>query len=257
MMASNLAKDMNVKKFTSTALFISTLCFALPAQASAEEYEFSGTISQETISQYLGTNGAVFHPDPVSQVDLWINLPKDWYVDLWWSAGFDNESNFGDEIDWTAGKVFNLGDTSIDAGVSFFDTHDLFSSGGAIGDVVRPYVRFNRNVTKNVGIYLDVERYIPLREGIQGGINFIAGIKHSFEVSQNTNLWQNVSVRYDDGSFGFDEGLIGFYKAGLDWEINDSSTLTFPTIRASTPLSAMDDSRKAELALGAKFTRSF
>ncbi len=137
------AKGRKMKK-TMIIICLATM-FAWCSQAQASWMPSAFKISTTAFDKYLGTNGVVFHGDPVLQTSFWFDWDNGAYAEIWHSVGLDGtdmSSDYGDEWDGTVGlKKLFCGDeicVLVDVSLAYFELFEL----GKVpqGDVLQPQV---------------------------------------------------------------------------------------------------------------------
>jgi len=246
---------------TLVVVFIGT--GVLIPQAKAEGA--SVTVSTKVLSQYLGSDGAIFHDKPVLQTDVFIQLPRGVYIDFWHSVGLDGtdmSSDYGDEIDYTLGWSGTLKGFVLDTGVSYFELVELLDI--PQGDVIQPYIEvskgFNTNKSQSLTPYFRVEFPFPAKgSSPEKGILTYGGLRHTWQGSPMLTMNQEVYVLRDDGAFGFDSAVVGQYHIRLSWNYFKRINIDFLSLDVSTPLTSVSDAdgRKTEVVVGGGLTFNF
>jgi len=218
--------------------------------ATAATAEISGSISTKTVAKYVGSAGTKFYDAPVQQTDIFISLPKGFYVDFWNSMPLNGKENFGKEDDWTVGWNGKIGESGLkaDIGISYYDFIGLFNSAG---DTINPYAKISMDiaVTKNQTLtpYVKIEAPFPVSgSSLKGGVRTYGGIIHTWQASEKLSLSQEAYVVYDNGAYGMDSGFIGKYAAGASLKIYKSLSLD-ASLSATAPLTKVHDGRKTEI----------
>lgn len=224
--------------------------------------DFSVTLSTKVWSEYLGANGAIFHDKPVLQTDLFILLPKGFYLDFWHSAGLndtDFSSDFGDEIDVTIGWKGTIKGFGVNVGISYFNIVELDEI--PKGDVMQPYVGLNKGfkIREHSFIpYVQAEFPFPVKGGTpEKGIFIRGGIHHNWQPTPILAIHQKVGVAYDSGALGFEETGIAEYNVDTRWDVSKKITLDIPSIKFMTPVTSVSDDRGPTVVIGAGVTFHF
>lgn len=231
------------------------------AETEAED-KLTVNLSTKVWSEYLFTNGAIFHDKPVVQTDLFVGLPKGFYADLWWSAGLDGtdaSSDFGDEIDYTLGWAGSLGKLDVDLGITYIDLFELFDS-GEDGDVLQPYIELGQTLKlgekHEFTLYTVFQWHQPLKDSMSNGGYLISGAKDLWQISPKVSVSSEVSVLYDSGAYNYDDGLVGFANFEMSWQITKSFSMQLPSIKVAEPISTSDE-RKTQIVSGLGFSINF
>ncbi len=229
--------------------------------AAQEEDKLQLTLSTKIWSQYVLNSGVVFHEGPVVQTDAFLTLPKGFYLDFWWSAGLNDarpSSNFGDEIDYTAGWSGEIGKKLVlDIGVAYFDLWPLFETGGD-GNVVKPYAKLSR--TFEVGKkheltpLLAIEYHHPLKDMPSGAYTW-TGLKDVWTVTKLLSLSQEAGVLYDSGAYDSQKTFVGYGAWEANWQVTKQFSIQLPSIRLAVPVN--DSDRKTEFTYAAGGTIKF
>jgi len=196
----------------------------------------------------------------VIQSDLLTQLPKNFYLDAFWSVGLNDNnlsSDAGDEIDWTVGwgtKVFDK--LGIDLHISYYDLFDIFHYRNE--DLIFPYAEINYGDI-DLFDWLHFTPYLALEnpfsakgDDLSSGILAHAGIRHTINVIDMVDIVGRFDFLYDDGALGLDNSLIGRYEIGMQWKVNKYLSIAGPWIKYSdlyTRVSAFDP-RQDEIVYG-------
>lgn len=231
-------------------LIVLTIC-ALFATSVARAESPSITLYSQVWSKYLGGNGGVFHDKPVHQTAT-VVCYRGFCGEIWGSYSIDGRNGFGKEVDFTAW----YGNQYVEVGVGYFA---LWPKG--LADVVQPFAKLK--YTFPVGAheltpYGKLELYWPASGSIpQHGAIFAAGVSHSWRHSSFLNFNQEPALKFDNGAFGNDPGVIGQYKADLSWNLGKGLTVQLPMMKATTPITRVRDGRKTAVVVGAGITYNF
>lgn len=244
------------------SLVIAVLFATNVAAETEEENKLNLSLSTKIWSEYLFTNGAIFHDEPVVQTDLFVELPHGFYFDLWWSVGLDGtdaSSDFGDEIDYTVGWAGNFGKLDVDLGIAYFDLFELFDAGGD-GDVLQPYIELGKTLKLGEKHKLTLNTAFqwqqPLKNSMSSGGYLIGGVSDLWQISPTVSINSEVSVLYDTGAYNYDNGLVGFVNFETSWQITRSFSVQLPSIKVAEPISTSDE-RKTQVAFGLGFSINF
>ena len=223
------------------------------------------TLSVQVKDKYVLGKGVKIYDGPVVQTDLLINLPRGFYVDLWWSAGLDNsdlDGGLDDEVDYTVGWAGKAKGLDLDFGVSYFDLIGLYSLDG--GDVVQPYLDLGKSFqpTERHAFtpYIRAEVQIPIGwdEDAHNGVHLFGGLKHTWQAHERFSVFHKLALMYDTGTFvNSDHGFLGHYDLALNWRIADAVTVQLPTFRVVFPISDLSDGREVQHVVGGGVTITF
>jgi len=225
--------------------------------------EISVTFSSRIYSKYLGSyTGRVCDDDPSLQNDLFITLPKGFYLEIWNSIGLDGtglSSDYGDELDYLVGWSGKLEEINLNIGIAYIDCIDLFES--PRGDLILPYLEINKEFDVSekhcLTPYLGFEFPFSAK-GNEFGHGFYTrvGLKHDWQISPKLVFNQKINLFFDDGALG-DSGILGQYCCDLSWQISKPTTIDLISIKAIDPLTSLSDGRKAEMVYGTGMTYRF
>lgn len=229
------------------AAFVILFPRIVPAQTEEQRISISGGVG--VYSKYVFDNGAIWSDDPVVQGEVTLTFNR-WggYINLWASKDFDNEVNFGDEIDYTAGWTFR----ELNIGATFMDYAEVF--GTKETDFFRPFIEFPLPPIQFPGhriqLYSRYEYYAATREfDLNSGGRMISGIRHRWELSKRWAFRHQLKVVYDGGLYGSMPGFLGMYDVGVDYSMG-SATLNLLSVKQSMIPQTMTD-RENKTIVGA------
>jgi len=226
--------------------------------------DISVTVSSKVYSKYLGSHtGSICDDDPSLQNDLFVSLPKGFYLEIWHSVGLDGtglSSDYGDELDYIIGWKGEVKEINLDLGAVYIDCVDLFKS--PQGDLIIPYLEVNKefDISENHRLtpYVCFEfPYSAKGDEFGHGLWTYFGTKHAWQITPKFAFSQKVNLFFDDGACGNDSGLLGQYRCDLSWQISKSTTIDLISIKAITPFTSLSDNRKTEIVYGAGITYRF
>lgn len=248
----------------------------LPASATVEESEerkfdpvaelkkpFAVTGGAMVISRYVGfSNGAVFYKDPIAYSYLTIShVPSGFSLGVWGSTGFNREysTDWDDEFDLTLAWSRDFGSVLLLLGQSHFDgfvvgeenANDVWKSEALLSGEAYP-------LTKQVSLtpYAQYELYITHADSpVEGGGVYSLGFTSEVLLSAQVALVSNTSLKYDDGGFGLEAGLLFKHLCTLQWRVNANFTVNIVEATVWSPL--MQDARNTENTIGTGFQFSF
>jgi len=242
-------------------LLFAIMIFGVMVSPTTADDEISVSFSSKLWSRYLGADGAIYHDEPVLQSDIFISLPKGFYFDIWHSVGLDDtdlSSNFGDEgPNFTLGWGGSWNQFGVDLGIAYIDGLPTFKM--KQGDSLLPYVELNRkfDITDSHSLtpFAKLELLFPLEDGENLG-DIFGGLKHNWQLSDKFAVNQKAYLLYDN-SWSPSSAVIGGYNVDLSWSLHDKITFNPLILKATTPLSSVDDERKLETVIGVGFTFHF
>ena len=252
-------------------LLVTTICVSTtPVQAQPEarlDYsttpdvpvgeldDWSTTLKSRVYSRYLGSNGAIFHRDPVFQADITMAHDDGLYFNLWGSMGLESmewNDDYGDEVDVTVGWAHEVSGISLDFGISYLELVDLRHSEDDVwwfyAEASKPY-ELTEEVTlspfAHLDYYADAE-FSYLKPYIE------AGAYTSVQLCEDVSFDMRTSLLYDTGIFGFDSGFIGKANAGINWKWSETVTLECLNIKFAHSFieEPSEDPRGDEIAFG-------
>ena len=199
------------------------------------------TVTTKSKPIYLGSNGAIFYDGEVQQTDAWFQWNNGVYADIWTSASFNQNWNFGKELDLTLGKVGKLGTFSYSANINYYVI--------VITDVANVNAELSRDFLRgkvSIEPYVRGEWYFPVRRGgPRRGIMGVGGLRTSVRMSSALSLVARGWLKKDSGCFDFDSALLGQGYVGIPFKLGEKLSIT-PGMNFSAPLSSVRDGRKRE-----------
>lgn len=214
----------------------------------------SGFIKVEGRDKYLGANGAIFHPDPGTVLQLDVSW-RGWYVDAWvLHSGGEWKSTFGHEVDYTVGRAGEVGDYAYDVGVAYFD---IIDGGVGFEDVLNPYLKVSRSFEWGVP-HVKFEHYFPIGGPLPASgqqYHLGATFTGSFGARDRWAWSGTVDGFYDTGAFDFDAGVLGSVSGALTYNLGAVSV--GPSAKWITPVSSMDDGRQGDTMYLFTITHNF
>ncbi len=241
------------------------MIFGLVFVPDVHAFRVNATVTEKILSEYVVSNGSVVHDRPVSQLDLFVEFPDfgNYYVDVWWSSGFNDDfsGGFDDEIDGSIGCAPAVGGFAFNFGLDFFDTVDLFSGDGPVGDMFQLHGEvahpFSLGVSHILTPYVRLEIQLPIREEVEDGLYTHVGVRHVWSMAPFLSLYHQWRFFHDTGAYGFKEAIIGRYDLSLNWKWGDAITVHAPLLIYSDPLTSVPDDRKGEFIYGIGFNITF
>lgn len=213
---------------------------------------WSFSASSRVWSEYVGSNGGVFHDKPVLQTNLTAAHKSGFYFDIWTSVGLESarlNDNFGEEVDLTAGWAGTKFGLQWDIGAAYIFAYDL---GQTDDDILWSYAEVKKELSLSdnhtISPFLHLDYYAGtkfqfVKPWIEGGLY------HIWKLNETVSFDSRFGLLYDTAIFGFDSGFVGKYKGSLNWKLSERVTLELPTIKFSHPF--MDDQRENEIVAGA------
>jgi len=245
-------------------LFLCTVVVMVVLTASfisAEEKDkVSVSVTSLVLSKYIGSAGNLGYDRPVWQTDIFISLPKGFYIDLWHSGDLRHglgSQEYGNEIDYAVGwaPIFKWG--QIDAGVVFIDEPNLFRFRSQ-EDYLMPFAEVRRTFDVGKGHtlspYFRAELILPVKMDWEGRDDrYYFGTRHQFKVAPWLTLNNNLAIVHGR----VNEGVIGKYDLFANWPITKKVSLIAPAIKTALPLASVAEGHHSEVAVGAGVTINF
>jgi len=225
-----------------------------------EEWSPHGSLSFTWQQQYIGLRvSSIFYDDSMLWTDLYLNLPKNFFVDLWWSADLqdsDLSSTGGDEFDTVIGwrtKLFGL-----DAVISV-SNFTVLPEGGFCGDghawspdlILSKTIKVNEKHTVTPAFWMG---YLSFYDDFEkGALYTLPNIRHDWEEPlgiQKLTFSHTVMFAWDDGFVNnSSDGLFLRWTPAFNWQLSDCLTLTAPGAIIVEPLTDPHDGRGDEFSL--------
>ena len=227
---------------------------------SAEDKDkVSVTVTSVVLSKYIGSAGSLAYDKPVWQTDIFISLPKGFYIDLWHSGDLRHglgSQNYGNEIDWTFGWSPTFKWAQVDVGATYIDEPSLF--GKWREDYVVPYLEVRRGIDAGKGHtlipYLRAELILPVKMDWEGRDDrYFLGTRHQWKVAPWLTLNSNLAVVHGRAN----EGIIGKYDLFAFWPVSKKVSLIVPAIKTALPISGVAEGHHSEIAVGAGISFNF
>lgn len=233
--------------------FLAVVMFFFTASASAET---SLTTDCTVWSKYHGADGSVYDPDLSLQCNATVSNDG-WYGGVWVAEDFDNNADFGNEVDFHVGKSGQISLFSYDVGAQYFVLHQPTLDSG---DVANVYLKLSLPEVANVwGVrlspYAKLDYYTPIGDAPASGTFYRAGIVGETSLTNGWTLSIDRQLTYDDGAFGADSGWLAFTNLSLGYAVNETVTVA-GLLKHSIPLG--DDSfRESEVSFGFSLTKTW
>lgn len=224
------------------------------------------TLLVEVQDKYLISKGITIYDGPVIQTNLTIDLPKGFYLGLFWSKSGDSPDftdTLGNEVDYTFGWTGGVKDFRLDFGVSYFDIGKVFSVKG--GDAVQIYFGVEKDIVVSdlhtLTAYMRTEIYKPVGGwdgNAHAGAHIFMGVKHQLRLHKHVTLNQKIAVMYDTGTFvASDHGFLGHYNLDVSWKLTNTISTSVPALKLIFPISNLNDGRGVEHAVGGSLNFRF
>jgi len=267
---SPLAQLAKARRWATLVLSSALSCFAGTGkvceqkESAPQHQQYTGawrhlSFSSGVFSDYLGLDGAVFHPAPVIQSSITASLPCGFYLNLWDSEPLGRRGivpNFGRENDYTFGWASHVRGISFDASTTYINVVPLTQL--PRGDVLLLTLRTGRALKFGKGF--SAEPHVLLRQALpvrgstpNGGFFVFAGSGLSHKIGK-ADAAANFEVVHDTGAFGFREGFLGRITTGLIWKKPKGISWQFPAVTFGAPLSHTGDGRRTQVSVGAVFS---
>jgi len=260
------------KRWAGLVLCSAMSCFAGTGkicekpQRAPQHQKYEGLVrgysfSSATFNNYLGLDGAVFHPGAVQQSSATVNLACGFFGSLWASEPITGRSikpNFGREYDITAGWGGSAGKFNLSGGATYFAVSPI----GRVlaGDLLQLDVMVSRSIPirkKAITPYIWLRDVRPFKDGVPIGGTFVHwGVRGGVQpLPRGATLILDGQVVHDPGAFGFNPGKILRLMGNVSWPTKvPGIAIKLPIIQYSTPLSPTGDGRGPQLQFGVGFS---
>jgi hypothetical protein len=219
-----------------------SIFFGITVPSFADENSPTVIVKSLAASKYLAFgSGGMLDKDPALQTLLLVTYPNGFNFSLWNSTNFKKwNSTLGSEVDYSVGWSGEIGGgLSANIGVIYFDEPDVFTLGA--GDIVYPQVTISRKFGES-RVSIGVENYTVMpHSGFKGGNLYSIGASRNASLTENLSVGNSLTLVYDDGGFGYDNGLLLRGSLTLDWKLSDRMTLILPQINYYVPLTTHDN----------------
>ena len=241
-------------------ILMSALIVFTGSRASAES-DYSVTASVHVLSEYLVTDGNKPHDNTVIQTDLYVTLPNNLYIDLWWSASPNGSANNdgGDEVDYTIGWNGQLNGYDVDVSLNYFDFTNIGST--KLGDIFSPSIKVGKSYIVANGLkvtpFIDVNGLILVNAPGNDAVNVVTGITTTLTSHPRWTLFQTASLVSDTGVFANDSGLLFAYQAGGTIRITNTFFLDVVKVKLAVPITDFSDGRDNNAVVGTGVVMKF
>ncbi|MBP9822065.1 MAG: hypothetical protein KBC81_01295 [Candidatus Pacebacteria bacterium] len=208
--------------------------------------------STTTWPDYVGMNGAVFHPATVQHSVATASLGKA-YVGTFLSAPLaqrDLTPNFGNEVDLFGGVNGQTRGISWNIDVNYVGVTPVAKHAGD-AFVVSLTAKRNFKIGANSTLTpsMTFQRAMPVNGPTPGAGNFLRG-KIGWGLNKSSwSLGADAELAHDSGAFGFNPGYFTRLGANIGRAFNKKLRLDLP-IKLDQPLSHFGDGRKTEFRMG-------
>lgn len=218
---------------------------------------FASTVKGEVVTsklynQYIVGSGAVLYPHAVQQTDVYKELTKNWYADIWACMSYDGWYR---EVNYTVGRRINARGLNLDGGLTYIDYTTIWATNG---DMAQPYLTVSKDIIRDKDIitpYIKIEIPFPVRSSSpRGGVYLYGGVKHGIEFSK-LYFFQEMSVAYDGGAYEADKGFIGSGGITTGYKATKNVAIEWGS-KIYVPLNNLSD-RKAEAITNIGFSAAF
>ncbi len=256
-----------MKKLFIVIIVLSVLGTAIVLRAEEKEiWKPSGYLSFQLQQRYIGLCvSRLIHDDELLWSEFNLNLPKGFFVDLWYSYGLDDNnisSNYGDEIETQIGwagdlfKNINLG-----LSITLFNTYPIGDWWD--GDIWLQTFTISKKFEILKHHFLtpkfQIDWISETNKFKDGATVLLPSINYSWQEPfglERLTLFQQVTLAWDDGINFANNNSDGFFfrwEPNLCWELykgkhNNSLIMTLPGITILTPLCDTHDNRKKEIS---------
>jgi hypothetical protein len=205
-----------------------------------------------TTSDYVGSNGRVFHKGPVNQSTLTLTAPNGVYVGSFGSIPYSTTTkceDYGYEQDFSVGWNGTYRHFALNPDVTYINLAPLpRMNGDAVGlsmTVARPIKAHSDTVTP----YFWVNRYLPVMgKAPQSGTFYRLGANHSTQFGKFAAN-SGIEMLYDTGAFGNNRMWLAKASATISRDFGKHLQLSLP-VNFYTPATHVTDGRKTQLTVG-------
>lgn len=204
-------QELNTDELLLTSAFV-TGANMVPSYMTEEEPMWSLDGELGFWNQYLGSNGGIYHDQPVAQLELILVSPSGFYAGVWASRTEGSyRQTWGDEADVFVGYEPN---DNLDVGLLYILAPTTEESDWGMAYLMLTTPPLSQGAW-SLSAYAGVDYLWPLKEltDMEKGYNFRVGAEFSQE-GQRWSAKQVAEVIYDTGAFGAGEGYL--WMAGLE-----------------------------------------
>lgn len=207
-----------------------------------------GVVTSKLKPIYLGAQGGEFHSDPIIENNVFAPIGKGLYTNFWFSSGFDTKKNFGKELDLAIGYGGALGKIAYTTEFQYYMIQGI------------DLANWNSEITFRY-LFARLEAYAPTQHGGPGkglipSVGYRALGLPLFDHIERVKIDMGQWVKYDTGSFGFDELWLYQGMVGTTFWITPLTGAN-AGMRWSIPLQTHDDAREGRLVWEFGITRRF
>jgi len=256
-----------MKRMAMVCLVVMLQCVSVIADPNGknlaeitEEWSPHGFLSTTWQQQYIGLRvSGVFYKESMLWTELYLNLPNNFFMDLWWSADLqdsDLSSTGGDEFDTTFGwqtKFFGL-----DAMVSV-SQFTCLPSKGFLGEghawspdlILSKSFKINEKHTVTPAFWIG---YLSFNDDFwKGALYTLPNIRHDWKEPfgiEKLTFSHTVMFPWDDGFIAnSSDGLFFRWMPAFNWQLSKHLTLTAPGVIIVEPITDPHDGRGDEISL--------
>ena len=207
---------------------LSALLFSIPAVADeAKDPQVQYRVSYN--SNYLAFGAGIeLWDQPCVQGDISWFWKNGVYLFLWGSTDLEGRpgSSLADEYDLGLGWAGVVKGWNVDIGVTYFDEPHL-GKVARLGeeDILYTRLKIGHSIGRNWTMSGTFENYATMHNtGYSGGNLYGLELAKTFSISKKVSVPFSVATIYDDGGFGFDDGV--FIRGSLGADITLTKTLT-------------------------------
>lgn len=216
------------------------------------------TVKGQTVarSQYVGfDNGLVFYPDGVIQGNITLAHKSGFFLDLWYSTGFNTDwsTDWDDELDYTLGWNGKVNNLDLTASITYFDDYSVGTM--PYNDVVKGFVRLGlptKKISEHVNLtpfgsyvgYIVPDNKTPF----EGGNVYALGLDSEITLTSRLKIASSTSLGWDDGGFGIKPGYI--FKHSSTVNVPVSKHFTWNVIEATIYVPLGNRNMRTEVVWG-------
>ena len=216
---------------------------------AAQSWLLTGT--DTTISDYVGSNGRVFHKGSVNQSTLTLTAPSGVYVGTFGSVPYSTTKaeDYGYEQDFSAGWNGAYCHFTFNPDVTYINLAPLSRMNGDAWQLSMMVARPIKTQGNTVTPYFLLNRYLPVvGKAPKAGTFYRFGVNHSMALSKFA-INSGAEVMYDTGAFGNDRMWLAKASATISHGLGNHLQLSVPA-NFYTPVTHVTDGRKTQWTVG-------
>lgn len=242
-----------MKRMIAAVLLFSLqfLASAVADEAMVSSWAPKVSIDLIVASQYLSFgSGVVLYNAPVVQSGVTVAFQNGLWANVWNSKSFYSTwgKSFGDEIDYGVGWDIKVAGFGLSLTVTYFD--EPLALIESRNDILYTQVLISREVGPvNAKAYW--KTYTPMPNSMyEGGHLFGLGLSKTMKPFSFVSVSGSADIRYDDGGFGLNSGLLAKFGFGFAWNVSRKLSVIGPSIDLYVPISVHDIRKMDEVIYG-------